>query len=67
MNLEKVKPIEIAIDPAKNSAERRAKRQAFAELLFRLLVAAAVIYFLTHPASLMTTIAYLQKLFQPPW
>ena len=67
MKLEKCKPIEIPIDPAKFSAERRAKRQAFAEILFRLLVGAAVLYFLTHPADLMATITYLQKLFSSPW
>ena len=67
MKLEKCKPIEIPIDPAKVSVERRAKRKAFAELLFRLLVGVVVIYYLTHPATLMSTITYLQKLFSSPW
>jgi len=65
MRLEKCKPVEIPKDPSKALAQRRAKRQAFAEVAFRLIVVAAVLYFLTHPASLYATIAFLQDLFRP--
>jgi len=65
MRLEKCKPVEIPKDPSKALAQRRAKRQAFAEVMFSLLGIAAVLYYFTHPASLYATIAFLQELFRP--